>query len=271
MKNSEKLGYSNIQNSVANTYQVPTEIVDLPSKGKLYPQDHPLRDVESVEIKFMTTREEDLLISPSLNEKGVAIDRVIESLVISHKVNAASMIAGDKNAVLMAARKSAYGSEYQFQLSCPHCTTNNIINASLDNVQSKEIVEDESARYSEEGNMIINLPKSGAVVEIRILSTDDERIIEETTKKRLKNNLPAEELLTRYRRMFVSVNGSTDTSVINNFINNLLGIADSRFLRKKYLDLAPDISFTYTSKCSGCGEPLEGGVPIGVDFFWPKL
>ena len=270
MKNSEKLGYSNIQNSVANTYQVPTEIVNLPSKGKLYPQDHSLRDVESVEIKFMTTREEDLLISPSLNEKGVAIDRVIESLVISHRVNASTMIAGDKNAILMAARKSAYGAEYEFELTCPSCMTNNTINASLDEVEAKEIIEDETAKYSE-GNMLITLPKSGAVVELRILSTDDERIIEETTKKRLKNNLPAEELLTRYRRMFVSINGSTDATVINNFINNLLGIADSRFLRKKYLDLAPDVSFTYSSKCSNCGELLEGGVPIGVDFFWPKL
>ena len=255
--------------SIESKLSLPTETVELPSKGLLYPKDNPLSS-GVIEMKYMTAKEEDILSNPNYIRQGTVFDKLLSSLIVS-KINYDDLTIGDKNAVLMAARKSAYGSDYQFDLSCPHCTTNNTINASLDNVESKEILEDETAKYSEEGNMIITLPKSGAVVEIRILSTDDERIIEETTKKRLKNSLPAEELLTRYRRMFVSVNGSTDTSVINNFINNLLGIADSRFLRKKYLDLAPDISFTYTSKCSGCGELLEGGVPIGVDFFWPKL
>ena len=271
MKNSDKFGQATAHNYVANTYQVPTEIVELPSRGKLYPIDHPLKDVESVEIKYMTTKEEDLLVSPSLNQKGIAIDRVIESLVISHKINAGNLITGDKNAILMAARKSAYGNDYTFSISCINCSHTNNVKVSIDDVKIKEIVQDENSKYLDNGNIYLVLPNSKANVELRIINTEDEKIIEETTRKRLKNNLPAEELLTRYRRMIVSVNDSTDGSYINNFISNLLGIADSRYLRKKYLEFVPDVSFEYNHKCDNCGEILEGGVPIGVDFFWPKL
>lgn len=271
MKNSEKFGLMPNSNNIANTYQVPTEIVELPSKGKLYPDDHPLKNIESVEIKFMTTREEDLLISPSLNQKGLAIDRVIESLIIDHKVDASTIIPGDKNAILLAARKSAYGDDYSFNAACDKCLTINQVNATLNDIKIKEIKEEENFKYLENGNIYLVLPKSGASVELRILNSEDEKIIEETTKKRIKNNLPGEELLTRYRRMFVSVNGSSDISHINNFITNLLGIMDSRFLRKKYLDMVPDIAFEYSHQCSNCGNTMEGGVPIGTDFFWPKI
>lgn len=273
MRNSDKFGQSQVasNNFSLGGYQVPTEIVELPSKGRLYPEDHPLKDAESVEIKFMTTKEEDLLISPSLSEKGLSIDRVIESLIVSAKVDASTLIPGDKNAILMAARKSAYGSDYEFATLCQNCLTRNEIKVNLDSIKCKEVIEDETARFLENGNILIVLPKSTASVEVRILNSEDERIIDETTKKRIKNNLPAEELLTRYRRMIVSVNGSSETSVINNFVINALGIADSRFLRKKFMEMVPDVSFEYSHNCNNCGTLMEGGVPIGTDFFWPKL
>lgn len=272
MRNSDKFGQAQaVQGNFSGGYQAPTEIVELPSKGRLYPDDHPLKDTETVEIKFMTTKEEDLLISPSLNEKGVAIDRVIESLIVSTRVDATTLVPGDKNAILMAARKSAYGNEYEFAALCQQCLTKNDIKVNLDSIKCKEIVEDETAKYLDNGNILIILPKSGASVEVKILNSEDERIIEETSKKRIKNNLPAEELLTRYRRMIVSVNGSNETSTINNFVINALGIADSRFLRKKFMEMVPDVSFDYSHNCNNCGSLMEGGVPIGTDFFWPKL
>lgn len=272
MRNSEKFGYQQEPKTfVANTYQVPTEIVELPSRGKFYPEGHPLKGRETVEIKFMTTKEEDLLISPSLVEKGLAIDRVIESLIIGVRVNASTLVPGDKNAILMAARKSAYGDEYIFNAACLSCATINEIKSNLNDIKIKEILENEECKYLENGNILLNLPKSGALVELRIIGTEDERIIEETVKKRLKNNLPAEELITRYRRMIVSVDGNEEQGYINNFIVNILGIADSRYLKKKYLEMMPDISFEYSQSCKQCNNVLEGGVPIGADFFWPKI
>lgn len=270
MRNIDKFGLpQEIQRSTVSTYQVPTEIVDLPSFGKLYPEGHPLKDVSSVEIKYMTTREEDILVSPSLNDKGIAIDRVIESLVVSHRVSGATLIPGDKTAILIAARKNAYGSEYKFKNICTVCTAINEIETSIDNVKIKELAEVDNCFYRN-GNIVVVLPKTEVMVEMKILTSEDEKSIEETISRKIKNNLPAEELLTRYRKMIVSVNDSLETQEIITFINNM-GIADSRYLKKKYAEMLPNIDFNYSHSCKNCGNTMEGGVPIGGDFFWPEI
>lgn len=271
MKNIDKIGQQ-VAPQVRNFsgYQVPTEIVELPSKGKLYPEGHPFKNQEKVEIKFMTTKEEDLMVSPSLNNNGLAIDRVVESLVVGAKIDASTLIPGDKNAILIAARKSAYGNDYAFRSICDNCSSENLVKSSIEDLQIKEITEDENQKYNESGNILIKLPNSGAFVELKILTNEDEKIIEETVKRRMKNNLPGEQLLTRYRRMIVSVNGSSEIQNINDFIVSL-GIMDSRILKKKYLEMVPDVSFKYQHTCTFCGHAMEGGVPIGIDFFWPQL
>ena len=269
MRNIDKMGLPQEAHRSYTTYQAPTEIVDLPSYGKLYPEGHPLKDVASVEIKYMTTREEDILVSPSLNEKGIAIDRVIESLVTSHRVSGATLIPGDKTAILIAARKSAYGSEYKFKNICSTCATINEIEVSIDDVKVKELKEVESCFYKN-GNIVVVLPKSEVMVEMKILTSEDEKSIEETISRKIKNNLPAEELLTRYRKMIVSVNDSIETQDIITFINGM-GIADSRYLKKKYAEMLPNIEFNYSHSCRNCGTTMEGGVPIGGDFFWPEI
>ena len=41
-------------------FKIPTETVDLPSKGLLYPKDSPLAEGK-IELKYMTAKEEDIL------------------------------------------------------------------------------------------------------------------------------------------------------------------------------------------------------------------
>ena len=41
----------------------PTEVVDLPSEGKFYPQGHPLHNKTAIEIRYMTAKDEDILTS----------------------------------------------------------------------------------------------------------------------------------------------------------------------------------------------------------------
>ena len=48
----------------------PTEVVSLPSKGLLYPKEHPLSGGQ-IEIKYMTAKEEDILTSRTLIQKGI--------------------------------------------------------------------------------------------------------------------------------------------------------------------------------------------------------
>ena len=99
-------------------YQFPTEVIDLPSKGKVYPESNPLSK-GSIEIKYMTAKEEDILASQNLIRKGVVLDKLFESVVVDKDVDINDIVVGDKNAILLATRILGYGSEYQVELTDP--------------------------------------------------------------------------------------------------------------------------------------------------------
>jgi hypothetical protein len=93
-----------------NKFEFPTEVIDLPSKGLGYPEDHPLKK-GNIEIKYMTAREEDILASQSLIKKGVVLDKLFESVVVEPDLNINDILIGDKNAILLATRVLGYGPE----------------------------------------------------------------------------------------------------------------------------------------------------------------
>ena len=81
----------------------PTEVVDLPSRGLLYPDGSSLSSGK-VEIKYMTAKEEDILTSPNLIKQGIVIDKLLESLIVDKDINIGDLLTGDKNSILVAAR-----------------------------------------------------------------------------------------------------------------------------------------------------------------------
>ena len=58
-------------------FKLPTEQVDLPSKGLLYPKDSPLAEGK-IEMKYMTAKEEDILTNQNYITKGVVVDKLLE-------------------------------------------------------------------------------------------------------------------------------------------------------------------------------------------------
>ena len=107
-------------------HKFPTEVIDLPSQGKVYSKDSPLADGK-VELKYMTTREEDILMSDNLIKKGVVIDKLLDSLIVTKGVKQQDLILGDKNAVLIASRILAYGPEYNVEVTNPNDVEQKII------------------------------------------------------------------------------------------------------------------------------------------------
>jgi len=94
-------------------FNFPTEVVDLPSKGLVYPESHPLSSGQ-VEMKYMTAKEEDILTNQAYISKGVVFDKLLQSLIVDKTIKVDDLIVGDKNALLIAARILGYGSEYKF-------------------------------------------------------------------------------------------------------------------------------------------------------------
>lgn len=248
---------------------VPTQIVDLPSKGKFYPKGHSLHGKESVEIRFMTAKEEDILTSKSLLKKGIAIDRMLESLLVDKSIDLDDMLVGDKNALVVAARITGYGSDYETKVTCPSCGANVRHTFDLQNLKQIEIPEDVLQTMNENGIFKVTLPMSKLVVECRLLRGRDERSLSKTLeqKRALKQQ---ENMVTEQFKLFiVSVNGSADKQLINKFIE-MCPAGDAKFLRRFYERVVPAVDMTQHFSCNQCDAEMDMEVPFTVDFFWSK-
>ncbi len=239
------------------TQKFPTEIVDLPSKGLLYPEGHPLAS-GTVEMKYMTAKEEDILTNQGFIERGVVIDKLLQSLIVT-KFNYDDLLVGDKNAILIAARVLGYGKDYEFNYQ------GQTENVDLSLVENK--VFDESLFADRKNEFKYELPSTGNVITFKLLTHGDEQKIQQEVrglKKINKDSSP--ELSTRLKHMILSVNGANDSKSIRDFVDNHFLARDSRAFRKFVADMQPDVDLKFYPE-----NGPSGGVdiPIGVSFFWP--
>ena len=102
-------------------FEVPVEAVPLPSNGVVYPVDNPLHGLETLDIKAMTAREEDILTSRALIKKGTVITELIKSCLVNKSIDVEDMLVGDRNAIMTALRITGYGSQYTVEVDCPDC------------------------------------------------------------------------------------------------------------------------------------------------------
>ena len=251
------------------SFTAPTEIVDLPSGGKLYPEGHPLHGVESMEIKFMTAKEEDILTSRSLLKKGVAIDRLLESVIVSPKVSPEHLLVGDKNALIVAARITGYGSNYETSVICPACDERSRFEFDLEVSKTVKGGDSEDAVLTDRGTYKVTLPMSKWEVEVRLLTGKDEKAITEISEKKKKRNMPENSITEQFKMMIVSVQGEEDKHIIGQAIQ-AMPASDSRFLREVYGEISPGIDLTQDFTCRHCGTTAEMEVPFNTEFFWPR-
>ena len=261
------------------TFVTPTEFVELPSRGLMYPEGHPLSGMDTLEIRHMTAKEEDILTSRSLLKSGKAIERMLANIIVNRAVKPADMLVGDKNALLIAARIDAYGADYTTTVQCPQCSEKTQhtfdlndapIQAALDLSQCDDETILETVSVNEEtGNYIVKLPKSGWGVELRAFTGADENYVQHAIQQRKKSKMPEATLSIQLRRMIAAVEGHTDPSTINQAVENLPA-ADSRYLRTMYQALMPNVDLKQDFTCEHCDAELKMEVPFTTDFFWPK-
>ena len=236
-------------------FKLPTEVVELPSKGLLYSEESGLKSGK-VEMKYMTAKEEDILTNQSYISKGTVLDKLMQSLIVS-KIDYNSLLVGDKNAIMVAARILGYGSEYKFDYNGEE----QIVDLSL--LENKEIDENLFAN----GNKFeFTLPHSKNHITFKLLNHKDEKNIQrelDGLKKINKDNTP--ELTTRLKHMITSVEGKSETKDIREFVDNYLLAKDSRALREQLKEIQPDVDLTFFPD----DAETRVNIPIGVSFFWP--
>lgn len=265
-----------MQNKESNDFSfiVPTEFVDLPSKGLFYPEGHPLKGTDTIEIKQMTAKEEDMLTSRSLLKKGVALERVMQSLIVDKTLDPESILVGDRNAILVATRIAAYGNDYVTKVGCPSCGESQEYSFDLFNVNTIEADSyekiPEEVTLTENGTFTTTLPRTELEIEFRLLSGNDEnkqlKGIEMDRKARGQHEKNVTRLLSN---IIISVNGNQTAQAINYVVENIPSI-DARHLRTIYKAVNPNVDMIQHFECSECDHEQEMEVPLTADFFWPK-
>jgi len=237
-------------------FKLPTEVIELPSKGLLYPEGSELAK-GTLEMKYMTAKEEDILTNQSYIQKGTVLDRLMKALIIS-KISYDDLLIGDKNAVMVAARILGYGKDYSFSILGEDHTVD------LSTLESKTL-NDELFKDGK-NNFEFTLPHSGNKITFKLLTHKDEQSINrelEGLKKINKDNSP--ELTTRLKYIITSVEGKTEIKDIREFVDNYLLARDSRALREYIKEIQPDVDLTFFPD----GESTRVNIPVGVSFFWP--
>lgn len=247
---------------------VPTEFVALPSQGKFYPANHPLRDQQTIEIKQMTAKEEDILTSKNLLKKGVALDKLIQSLVVNKAINTDSLLIEDRNAILVAARISAYGQDYETIITCPSCGTKG--KHKFDLLEKLESFDEPmQTEVDSSGTFEITLPKSNWKVKCRALNGYDEKTFLRITEAK-KNTSENDSLLSeQLKMMIVSINDVDDKATLLTAIN-CMPAKDSKHLRSVYSQIVRSVDMNHSFACNSCDYSAAIEVPLTADFFWFK-
>ncbi|MDB4343594.1 hypothetical protein OAE25_00390 [Verrucomicrobiales bacterium] len=244
-------------------FKFPTEVIELPSKGLIYPKDNPLSSGK-IEMKYMTAKEEDILTNANYIQKGIVLDKLIESLIVS-KINYNDLIVGDKNALLVAARVLGYGKDYEFRAINPTTKQQEDFSVDLSTLKDKNINPKD---LKEEGvnEFDFTLPHSKTLVSFKLLSHLDEKSIEREIKGLQKINKESNpQTTTRLKYLITSVDGDREKKTIREFIDTYLLARDARSLREEVRRIAPDVELVYNS------DDVEEGIDIPIDtsFFWP--
>jgi hypothetical protein len=258
-------------------YKFPTEIIELPSRGLIYPKDNPLSSGK-IEMKYMTAKEEDILTTQSYIRDGSVLDRLFQSLIISNgegqPIKYVDLIVGDKNAIMIAARVLGYGKEYKVVINDPFSGKEQGEVIDLSQFGNKEY--DGSTQVELHKNEFeFTLPQTNRKITFMITTESKDRKVkhklsEEKKKNRKLKNETSSELTTRLKETILSVDGEYDQRVIDNFVDNELFAQDSRALRTYIKNVSPDMDLEWEFISEETGEGRMMSLPMDITFFWPE-
>lgn len=258
-----------IARSVAQgSFDFPTEIVDLPSKGLVYTTENPL-STGKVEMKYMTAREEDILTNPTLIKQGKALDKLFDALIVGNgegkPIKYSDLLLGDKNAIMIAARVLGYGPEYDINVNIPGTTESFPHTVDLTEINNEQIDEN---IYNNINEFEYKLTIGGQIIKFKLLTGLEEvAIAKQLEKQSLRGH--SKGVTTRLKHQIISIDDETDQKVLHNFIDNQLIARDSLDLRTHILNISPDIDLSVHVINEEFNFNGRVNLPIGLDFFWP--
>lgn len=247
--------------------EIAVESVPLPSRGVIYSHNSSVYGQETIDIKPMTAREEDILTSRAYIKNGTVITELIKSCLIDKSIDVDNLISGDRNALMISLRITGYGSDYDVECDCPKCNTKSRQTFNLSELSIKRL---EIEPVSEGSNLFeVELPVSKKTVIVKFLTGHDEKEITVLNERKKKLGLQYDTFITdRLSFSIVSINGITDKNKINHFIKEMPA-RDSLALRKFLDNNEPGVDMSVKMNCPSCHEESDIKLPMGISFFWP--
>lgn len=247
--------------------EIPDEVVPLPSGGKTYPANHSFCGRDRVDIKAMTAREEDILTNKALLKKGTVITELIRSCLVDKSVDPTLLLAGDRNALMVAIRITGYGVEYHAEIECPECEAKVQHEFDLSQLPISPLMIE--PKFPNENMFEFKLPYTGKIVLFKFMTGRDEEEISMMHEKQKKLGMAnMSKVTTSLQHSILSVGGVDDRGKIATFVRNMPA-RDSLALRNYIRANEPGIKMAQEVTCASCGHSDEAAVPIGITFLWP--
>lgn len=262
-------------------FDMPIASVPLPSEGLIY-SDEGLRGRKEVDIKPMTSQEENILMNPVFLKKNTVIDELIKSCLMDRRLDINSLILGDRDALLVGVRMTGYGHTMNAHFKCPECKSEQDDDVPFNDMPMTGLDLNKLDQVSPFTNAFrYTLPLSKKVVVWRFLTVGDEKRLsderEEVAKRSAKLKVAIQGPETRavtelLEAQIISIDGFDDRNLIKQYCANMPAM-DSSSLRKHIEKNTPGIKFIHDFKCKNpdCEHAEEVPVTLGTDFLWPNL
>ena len=237
------------------------EIIKLPSKGKFYKN-----GLKEVTVEYMTSKDEDILTTPSLIDNGTAIDVLLKRKIKTAGVNPNDLLTGDRSAIILFLRSSSYGSEYGVQVPDPR--TNAMFKTTVDLTKLKYKRVDEEP--DENGYFTVELPMRKKTVKFRLLTSGEDTIIFKKAEayKEASGEQFSDYSTNKLKAHVIDINGNSDRTYISKFID-VMPALDALTIRKKINEVSPDVDMSYEFETND-GYKFNTDLSIGMDFFFPN-
>ena len=236
------------------------EVIKLPSKGMFYSH-----RISEVSVEYMTSKDEDLLTTPSLIENGTVLDILLKRKIKTPGITVDELLAGDRNAIILFLRTSSYGADYSVQVTDPRSGIPFKDSVNLLQLKYKEPQE----LPDEYGHFTVDIPMRKKTITFRLLTSgEDMRIYKKSEAiKEAYNEEFSQYSTMKIKAHVVAVNEKTDRSYIDKFVDAMPAL-DAMTIRRKIIDVSPDVDMAYHFIAKD-GYKFIANLTIGIDFFFP--
>lgn len=250
-----------------DSYVPPVTSVPLPSKGLVYPPESPLYRCDHVDIKAMTAKEEDILSSVTLIKRGTVLTTLMRSCITNRTIDPDQMLVGDRNAVLIAIRVSAYGPEYPASITCAECGETFDHTFDMGRLPVKGL-DAEPIGGPGSNAFEFTLPVSKRRVAFKLMDVAASTRLERDAEQLRKKGGQEAGVTMRLMAQVLQIEGVDHKHLARAIAN--MPARDSRALRAHMDEIAPGVDMVQEVECPSCATTKEVDVPLGPQFFWPS-